>query len=237
MEPAQEILSRLAELSTEARREGTKRYVKTDLEVIGVTAPQVRGLAKEYGRLLETEPAARLLELARTLVASGRLEARLVAYLLLVRREEALAALSAAEIERLGEGNDNWGSVDGLACELVGPCWLTGIIADEAVMRWARSSDLWWQRTAIVATTGLNKKSRGGVGDPARTLEIVGLFVEDRRPMISKAVSWALRELGKRCPKEVMGFLDEHEGLMPGHVEREVWAKLKTGRKDGKRRV
>ena len=45
---------------------------------------------------------------------------------------------------------------------------------------------------ALVATTGLNVRNRGGYGDPQRTLMIATLLVDDHDDMVEKAMSWAL---------------------------------------------
>ncbi len=218
--------------STQARREGALRYFAgTDLEIMGVDAPNLRAVVREHARELKGEPAGTVIELARALSDQRRMEARQVGFELLAKHREAFRSLTPELVRELGEGNDNWASVDGLACELVGPAWLAGVLEDDAIMAWARSEDLWWRRTAIVATTGLNKKSRGGAGDVARTLRICRLFVADRHKMISKAVSWALRELSKSHPAEVTAFVDEHEATLPAHVKREVRTKISKGTK------
>lgn len=52
--------------------------------------------------------------------------------------------------------------------------------------------------------------------------------------MIVKALSWALRELSKHDKKAVGKFMQEHNENLAGRVRREVYTKLKTGRKNGK---
>ena len=55
--------------------------------------------------------------------------------------------------------------------------------------------------------------------------------------MVTKALSWALRELSKRDPAAVRGFLAARSGALAALVLREVRNKLETGLKNpGKRR-
>src|SRR5690349_6018560 len=115
---------------------------------------------------------------------------------------------------------------------LAGPAWVHGRIADADVKRWAKSSDVWWRRAALVATTRLNNKSRGGRGDAERTLAIVEMMIDEREDMIVKAVSWALRMLALWQPKTVEAFVAEHEDRLAARVEREVRNKLRTGYKN-----
>ena len=107
--------------------------------------------------------------------------------------------------------------------------WLYGCIADASVRRWAKSEDLWWRRAALVPTTGLNNKSRGGRGDAARTLAIVEMLIDDREDMIVKAVSWALRMLAPWEPAAVRSFTETHGDRIAACAKREVRNKLETG--------
>ena len=128
-----------------------------------------------------------------------------------------------------------WASVDVLGTRLAGPAWLNGRIADRDVHRWARSPDRWWRRTALVATTGLNVKTRGGRGDAPRTLAVCEMLGDDRDDMVVKAMSWALRELVPWAPDAVESFLAEHEHRLAARVKREVRNKLDTGLKNPRR--
>jgi 3-methyladenine DNA glycosylase AlkD len=57
----------------------------------------------------------------------------------------------------------------------------------------------------------------------------------DREPMVWKALSWALRDLSKRDPEAVRGFIAGREGRLARAVVREVRNKLETGMKAGRR--
>ncbi len=52
--------------------------------------------------------------------------------------------------------------------------------------------------------------------------------------MITKAVSWALREMTKSHPGQVAAYLEENRKALAAHVVREVNNKLRTGLKSGK---
>jgi 3-methyladenine DNA glycosylase AlkD len=129
----------------------------------------------------------------------------------------------------------SWGDVDTFACYVAGPAWRAHQVPDAEIVRWARSRDRWWRRAGVVSTVPLNTKARGGTGDPARTLAICRLALGDRDPMVTKALSWALRELAKRSPRDVEQFLREHDARLPALVRREVGSKLRTGLKAPRR--
>ena len=78
-------------------------------------------------------------------------------------------------------------------------------------------------------------KSRGGSGDPARTLMISQRLAADAEPMVAKGLSWALRAMIAVDRDGVEGFLAEHDERLPALVKREVRNKLKTGKKNPNR--
>lgn len=198
----------------------------------------VREVRKEFSkRLAKTSPqlvialALRLLRLDRP--GSGY---RFVAYELVCHHRAALRSLSEKELELFGQGIDSWDDVDTFACYLAGPAWREHQVPDELIQRWARSTDRWWRRAALVCTVALNNKARGGRGDTARTLEVCRLLVKDRDEMVVKAMSWSLRELSRRDPQAVRDFLAEHNGALAPRVVREVNTKLTTGLKNPRRK-
>jgi 3-methyladenine DNA glycosylase AlkD len=156
---------------------------------------------------------------------------RWVAYEIIARHNAAFRSLGPAEVEHLGQGINSWWTVDSFARTISGPAWLHGQIADGLITQWARSSDLWWRRAALVSTVALNLRSKGGKGDVRRTLDICSLLVDDHEDMVVKAMSWALRELIVHDPVAVRNFLDEHRQDLDARVKREVRNKLITGLK------
>jgi 3-methyladenine DNA glycosylase AlkD len=191
----------------------------------------MRTVLREIHKELRDEPPGRVLELARLLRGKGTHEGRQVAFELLDRRKDARAGLGRDDILELGEGNDNWASVDAFCVYVSGPAWREGQLTDEEVLSWARSPDRWWRRTALVSTVPLNMKSRGGTGDPDRTLRICAELGGDSEPMVAKGLSWALRALISVDRAAVEGFLLEHGETVPALVKREVRNKLETGKK------
>jgi 3-methyladenine DNA glycosylase AlkD len=201
-------LSRLARPNTEAIRDVRRIFSK---------------------RLAKCSPE-QVISLALKLVHGSA--PRFFAYELIQHHKQALLSLKPDTLEELGTGNVSWETVDAFACFLSGPSWREGQTSDALIRRWARSSDRWWRRAALVSTVPLNNKARGGHGDTARTLMICDLLREDRDEMVVKALSWALRELSKRDPGAVRKFVREHAGALAPRVVREVNNKLETGLKN-----
>jgi 3-methyladenine DNA glycosylase AlkD len=223
-----EVVQRLTAEANLPRAEAIARERPTADRLLGLPVPLCHALGAEIARRVKGSPPADIDALASALIDTGVYEARTVAIDVLARRR---VPLDRAALERLGRGLDNWATVDHFGDLLAGPAWLRGHIGDDDVAAWARSPDRWWRRLALVCTTALNKKSRGGPGDAPRTLAICALFVDERDPMLVKALSWALRALGARDPAAVVAFLEAHPTL-PALVRREVRHKLATGKKN-----
>ena len=100
--------------------------------------------------------------------------------------------------------------------------------------RTSRRPDRWWRRAALVATVPLNVRSRGGRGETPRTLAVCEIVIHDRDDMVTKALSWALRELVVHDRAAVEAFLADHDDVLAAHVRREVRNKLTTGLKQAR---
>ncbi len=191
------------------------------------STPPVRRLRQEYSARLRHADARTVLAVAGALVSRHRW----VAYELLYHHPSRLAGLGIEDVARLGRGIDGWNAVDAFARYISGPAWQRGFISDADIHRWAASPDRWWRRAALVSTVPLNLRAAGGTGDTCRTLAVCALLIEDDDDMVVKALSWALRELVRWDPEAVRGFLDDHHRSLAPRIQREVRAKLETGRK------
>jgi 3-methyladenine DNA glycosylase AlkD len=192
------------------------------------TTTAIRGVRREYSRHLRQVPGPEVLAVADALVDQHRW----VAYELVASHPDALANLGDSDVERLGRGISDWGSVDAFARYISGLAWQRGHIGDEVIRRWAASRDRWWRRAALASTVPLNLRSAGGTGDTGRTLDICARLASDHDDMVVKALSWALRELVIWDPDAVRDFLDTHHDVLAARVRREVRTKLETGRKN-----
>jgi 3-methyladenine DNA glycosylase AlkD len=194
--------------------------------------PSLRRVRRSLTRSLATAGPSLVLAVADALVKRGSWASRLIAYETVAARPSSLAALDEARVIRWSEGLADWGSVDLFGCTLGGQAWRQGILSDAILEAWSRSPDRWRRRLALVCTVPLNSRARGGSGDVGRTLRICAALVDDRDDMVVKALSWALRELGKRDAGAVRRFLSDHQDRVASRVRREVTNKLVTGKKN-----
>ncbi|OQY46685.1 MAG: hypothetical protein B6242_07095 [Anaerolineaceae bacterium 4572_78] len=228
---SQEIKTKLDALVDPDRLEWAKNNYPSFMTIMGVTVPNIRPIVKELGKKLKKSSPEEVIEFAKTLNAMQIFEVQQIAFEVLGKHKKARQSLTLDDLLVLGKGIDNWVSVDTFAGLLAGPAWRDGQIPEESIEEWATSEDMWWRRAAIVCTVALNQKARGGTGEPARTLKICKLVIDDRDDMVIKALSWALRELAKREKEPVIEFVNKHEDALAAKVVREVCRKIETGRK------
>jgi 3-methyladenine DNA glycosylase AlkD len=203
------------------------------MNYLGVRTPDFRVLIKEWWVEIKNWPPEKLIVFAKELVETRIFECNQLAYELLSKNKNALSLLKLKDLEELGKNMDNWATTDCFSVMISGWAWRENQITDADVLNWLETGNLWWRRAAIVSTVALNLKSRGGKSDAKRTLMICEKVINNREPLIVKALSWALRELSKSDKPAVEKFMEEYDSQMAGLVRREVYTKLETGRKNG----
>ena len=227
------IINRLEDFAEVSRAMRSNVMLPSTMKVLGVTAPNVKKVVKECKPVITHWSPEKILEFTKNLVETKILECNQVAFLLLYEMKDALKLVGLKDIEELGQNIDNWASVDTLSVLITGQAWRENQISDTDILNWLKSDNRWWRRTAVVSTVPLNLRSRGGKGDAKRTLMVCEKVVEDRDDMVVKALSWALRELSKSDKPAVEDFMAKYDSRLAGRVRREVYTKLKTGRKNG----
>ncbi|WP_293677054.1 DNA alkylation repair protein [uncultured Phenylobacterium sp.] len=196
--------------------------------------PSMRAVRKDWSTRLRPAPAAEVIAIAQALERDARQEDKWVAYELIRFHPEAFDAVSEAQVAEFAGRIASWYATDAFGTILSGPLWAKGRISDDLIDGWSRHPQMWFRRSALVATVGLNASLPGKCGDPGRTLPICLRLAGDREDMIEKAVSWALRYLSQKDRDAVVAFMDEHGGKFAARVRRELRNKLTTGLKSGR---
>jgi 3-methyladenine DNA glycosylase AlkD len=208
---AQTARRRLKKLGSKEKAEIAQRFFKTgpgeygEGDVfLGVRAPELRGLAKEFQDLAPKE--------IRILLRSEIHEERALALLILVRNYSREDHQEQERIYKLYMSHlrfiNNWDLVDVSAEHVVG-----AYLRDKGkkpLYHLARSKNLWERRVSILATFHYIKHN-----EFSETLKIAKMLLSDEEDLIHKAVGWMLREVGKRDLTAEERFLKAHHGKMP----------------------
>ncbi|HXW18126.1 MAG TPA: DNA alkylation repair protein [Candidatus Acidoferrales bacterium] len=218
--------------------EGLAREIQEKLRGLAdKNTEEIRAVRREFSKRLQNAPPQVVKELATLLLELPGIEYRFFGCELIHYHQSALHKLNSRELEQLGRGIASWPAADCFGIFLAGPLWRERRIPSSLIRGWARSTDRWWRRIALVSTVPLNSKARGGEGDARRTLQVCRILERDRDATVVKALSWALRDLAKRQPRAVRAYLAERGAALSPLVVREVRNKLETGRKNPGRRT
>jgi 3-methyladenine DNA glycosylase AlkD len=217
-----------------------QKMARTVAAVFGDLSPITKNIRvwrqrrKEALSLLRGQNARSVVEVALELWEQGQHNLRWAAGDLLLHFPGAFQSVRIADLERMAQSMDHWGTVDAFAA-IAGPLWREGMLSDARMTQWAKSPNRWLRRTALVCTVYLNSRARGGHGDAQRTLAICDLLKEDRDDMVVKGLSWSLRALiaVDRCAVE--RFLKERNDVLAARVRRDVGNKLESGLKNPRR--
>lgn len=175
-------------------------------QFIGVRVPAIRKVSKEFKDLPLTE--------VKKLIESPVHEHRMTGLIILtlqypratVQVKKAIFDLYMGQLMR---GNvNNWDLVDVTCRHIVGE----HVQNNRSVLyELAKSNNLWERRVSIISTFAYIAK-----GDPSTSLELAELLLYDKHDLMHKAVGWTLREVGKRCDRQLLlDFLDQHAATMP----------------------
>ena len=177
---ADDILAELRSHANPKNVEGMARYGIASTNTLGVNIPTLRAIAKRAGR----DHA-----LAEQLWQSGIHEARILAAMV-----DDPAKVTKRQMDRWAKDFDSWDVVDGV-CDL----FVKTPYAYEKAHAWSSHKKEYVKRAAftmIAYLTYRDKTARDA--DILQFLPVIRREAGDERNYVKKAVTWALRNTGKR---------------------------------------
>jgi 3-methyladenine DNA glycosylase AlkD len=175
------IIEQIRALGSDKRRQGMARCGINVDSAFGVSVPELRKIAK---------PLASDHRLALALWATGNHEARLLACFV-----DDPAAVTEEQVEAWAADFDSWDICDQATTSLFDQTphgWLKAV-------EWAARDEPWIKRGAFALMAGLAVHDKASPDkDFKRLLPLIQRGAFDERKYVNKAVSWALRNIGKR---------------------------------------
>ena len=218
------VTDALRPLGTPGRAAQEKRYLKSDLEFIGVGVPDLRRVVKAAVRARPGLDPGQMVAWAVALWREPVHERRAAAVEILTLAAPRLAASDLATVERLLRGSRTWAYVDALAGNVAGEVALRDPAgAWPRVDAWAVDEDFWLRRSALLA---LLRGIRAGTPDLARFTRYAELMLTEKEFFVRKAIGWVLREISRRDPAWVAGWTADHLAEMSGVTFREAVRRL-----------
>jgi 3-methyladenine DNA glycosylase AlkD len=213
-----------------------KRNIPSDLAVHGLRISDIRRIVREWRRDRQDASVPALLDLADSLWRGESREERLVALELVQQHTGLVHELDWRRLDRWRRELDNWELTDVLGLYVLGP-WVALNRQDRERHLWTllQQESIWSRRLSLIAgMAAARTEKRGEI--PAISLRLVDRVSHVREPLMVKAISWALRDFGKRHPEQIARYLHDNCDVLDPQVIREVTNKLETGRKDGRPR-
>jgi 3-methyladenine DNA glycosylase AlkD len=215
-----------------AGHQGSAAYTGSPHTLLGIDTPSLRRLARDWVRANRGEAPEAILQDLDTMFASALHDEKTLAALILSYAPPARAATTLARLETwLGE-LAGWAQVDSLCANV--------FQAEELLSEWAAWGP-WLRRLSADANISKRRASLVLVTGPVRYSDDERLLTTalgnidrlrgEREILITKAVSWLLRNLTLRHRAAVIAYLAENRADLPAIAVREVTAKLETGRK------
>jgi len=177
------VLKQLRASADRSRLEGMGRFGIDTRNALGVTVTELRGLARRTGRDHD---------LAAALWHSEIHEARLLATMV-----DEPSSVTEAQMERWVSDLTSWDLCD----QLCGNLFDRTPYAFEKALGWSRRDEEFVKRAGFVlmATSAVHRKDVSDARFEA-FLPAISAQATDERNYVKKAVSWALRQIGKRSP-------------------------------------
>lgn len=178
---ARESLAWLERRGTKKNRDGMARYAIVAPKAFGVSVADIRQLGKKLGRDHE---------LAIALWETGWYEARmLTAFVAEPDR------VTPAQMDRWARDFDNWAICDTLCFHLFDRtphAW-------RKIEQWSTRRDEFVKRAAFALLAGVALHHKKATDEPfLKSLALIEQGAADDRNFVKKAVSWALRTVGRR---------------------------------------
>lgn len=213
----------LARQGTKRRALQEKRYLKSQLEFLGVGVPSIRREALAFVRAHPEMDRRALRALAEAAWASDVHELRSVAIAVLERRSDALTSSDAAWLLRLVHSSDTWAHVDWLSTKVIGALTARHRALDVTLDRWARHDSFWVRRAALLS---FHDAFRAGEGDFDHFARLAVPMLGEPEFFIRKAIGWVLRAASLARSERVVAFVAQHAAALSGLSFREATRRL-----------
>jgi 3-methyladenine DNA glycosylase AlkD len=225
------LTEELLVLGRPARAAQEKRYLRSDLEFIGVAVPDIRRVVKAAVRDHLAGSGQRGTRLGRETAVPWALalwrkpvhECRAAAVEILQLAVTGLAAADLAAVERLIRESRTWAYVDALAGNIAGAVALREASSWQRIDTWPGDGDFWVRRSALLA---LLPGIRAGRPDLERFVRYSDPMLAEEEFFIRKAIGWVLREISRREPQWVAAWTAAHIREMSGVTFREAVRRL-----------
>ena len=206
MQTSQDLLAILQAVARPDQLPGMQRYGMNIQNRLGVSIPELRTIARQVGKQHD---------LALDLWQSGIAEARILASML-----ASPGMITGEQMDAWAADFDSWDVCDQVCMNL----FEKSPLAWQKVEQWSGRKEEFVRRAAyaLLACLAWHDK-KASDEDFIRLLPVIRAGQTDERKMVAKAVSWALRNIGKRSPRLHQAALQTAQELLASGSKTARW--------------
>jgi 3-methyladenine DNA glycosylase AlkD len=198
-----------------------EKYMRDQFEYIGLRAPAMKTLFKEYIDNHGMPKSEELQEVILELWGYPERELQMAALSILTRLTKQFTKENIELLEEIIQKKSWWDTIDHIAKHLVGPYFQQyPEMKRPTLEKWLQSKHLWLVRSCILFQLGYK-----GETDKELLIEMIERSKHMKDFFIEKAIGWALREYAKINPNFVREYVESHE--LPKLSVREAMKHLK----------
>jgi 3-methyladenine DNA glycosylase AlkD len=198
-----------------------EKYMRGQFEFIGLRAPAMKALFKQYITEKGLPKQEELQEVILALWTYPERELQMAALSILTKKVKQFTEEDIDLLEQIIREKSWWDTIDHIAKHLVGPYFR--MYPDRmrpTLEKWLESEHLWLIRSCILFQLGYK-----GATDEKLLIEMIERSKHMKDFFIEKAIGWALREYAKTNPEFVREYVETHE--LPKLSVREALKHLK----------
>ncbi|MBC7694803.1 MAG: DNA alkylation repair protein [Burkholderiales bacterium] len=207
-----DALNRLSLKVDKARSERSKKYIGTNLHVLGLVAKKQTEAHKKGFSFYSTDPQKTFLIFNHIYTQSTVFETKNQAFIFLDKYAKHIPI--STQLKTLPywiKYVDNWAHSDGLSK------YLTRLLENtdsqkamlDILKKWNASKNLWERRQSLVALYYYARTKKEYISFE-QTTNFIFPLLKDKEYFVQKAVGWTLRETYNVYPKQAYYFIEEN---------------------------
>ncbi len=208
----EDTLNRLSLKNDKAKADKLKKYIGTNLNVLGLVTKVQIDTHKQGFTFYSEEKEKTFLIFNGIYKQSSIFEVKNSAFIFLDKYHKHISLKTQLKtLPTWVKYVDNWAHSDSLSK------YLTRLVEDDStkiemlsiIKKWNRSKNLWERRQSLIALYYYARTKKQHI-DFELTQELVLPLLNDKEYFVQKAVGWTLRESYNVHPKQTFTFIEEH---------------------------
>jgi 3-methyladenine DNA glycosylase AlkD len=208
----EDMLNRLSLKNDKLKAQKLKKYIGTDLEVLGLASKEQTDAYKTGFSFYSDNKEATYLHFHNIYKQSNLFEAKNMAFIFLDKHYKHISLKTQLKtLPQWVKSIDNWAHSDSLSK------YITRLLQDPSVRdemltiikKWNSSKNLWERRQSLIALHYYARTKKEHISFELTRQLISGLLI-DKEYFVQKAVGWTLRESYNIYPQQTYEFIAEN---------------------------